>query len=81
VGDAGRVVERLLAGIVVGLAIGLVAAWIGLRIAGLALAPHPAGPSGLPRRPPPVAPFPGGHGRSFAAPVPVAREPASLPRG
>jgi len=81
VGDAGRVVERLLAGIVVGLAIGLVAAWIGLGIAGLVLAPHPAGPGGLPRRPPPAAPFPRGHGRFFTAPVPVAPGPASLPRG
>lgn len=80
-GDAWRVVERLLAGVVVGLAVGLVAAWVGLGIAGVVLGPHRVGEGRLPRRPAPVAPFPRPADGSFALPGPVVWGPERMSPG
>ena len=80
-GEGWRVAERLLAGVVIGLAVGLVIAWIGLQITGMVLSSHRVVEGGFPRRPAPAVPFPrAGDGRFFPVSLSVSWNPETTPR-
>jgi len=82
VGEGWQVVERLLAGVVVGLAVGLVAAWIGLGVTSVVLGSHRAIEGGPSHRPAPVAPFPRpGGGRFLPVSLSMTWGREGVPRG